>query len=243
MPPEKDEAIVLRHLDFSETSQVIACLTRAHGPRRLIAKGIKRGTGKGKPSSIIDLLERGEVVFIVKTQGDAGLSILTEWRQIDAHLALRRDLRAWYAAQYAAEITAAMTEEADPHPELYDALAGLLSRLGEGGPALMPLAAYQCGLLTSTGFWPDLTRCVSCDRPAPPGRAGYYAAAQGGLICRQCEPQIPGKRFLAADLLGALRERRFNEVQAAAAFPVLDETIANAVGRPMAVARMIEASL
>ena len=41
----KDEAIVLRRLDYSETSQVLVFLTREHGLRRLIAKGIRRVVG------------------------------------------------------------------------------------------------------------------------------------------------------------------------------------------------------
>ncbi|HPU26100.1 MAG TPA: recombination protein O N-terminal domain-containing protein, partial [Phycisphaerae bacterium] len=81
MPPVKDQAIVLRHLDYSETSQVLACLTREHGSRRFIAKGIKRAT-KNKAATIIDLLEQGEVVFLVRPQSESELSILTEWRQV-----------------------------------------------------------------------------------------------------------------------------------------------------------------
>lgn len=236
MPPVHDQAIVLRHLDFSETSQVLACLTREHGQRRLIAKGIKRGTKKGKPSTTIDLLERGDIVFILKSHGEAGLAILSEWRQADAYLGLRASLPAWYAAQYAAEITGAMTEEADPHPEVFDALAGLLQALAAGSAAMPCVVVYQCGLLLAAGFWPDLTRCMLCDRPAPPGRAAYYAVTQGGLICRQCEPQVPEKRYLNADTIEALRSRRFDERTTAAGFDVLDETISIAVGRPMSLA-------
>lgn len=231
MPPVRDQAIVLRHLDYSETSQVLACLTRAHGPRRFIAKGIKRGT-KNKAASIIDLLELGEVVFLDRPHSDAELSILTEWRQSDAHLGLRRDLLAWYAAQYAAEITSAMTQEADPHPELFDALAGLLDSLSGGAAALPGLLSYQCALLIVAGLWPDLSRCVVCGRTAPPGRAGYYGAVQGGLVCRNCQPTLTGTRYLSASSIDALRNRAFQDVSVADLFTVMDDTIGMAAGRP-----------
>ena len=55
MPLVKDEAIVLRRLDSSESSQVLVFFTREHGPQRLIAKGIKRGT-KQRFATGIDLL-------------------------------------------------------------------------------------------------------------------------------------------------------------------------------------------
>jgi DNA repair protein RecO (recombination protein O) len=238
MPPVKDQAIVLRHLDYSETSQVLACLTREHGPLRFIAKGIKRGTKK-KAATIIDLLEQGEVVFLVRPQSDTELSILTEWRQSDAHLGLRQNLPAWYAAQYAAEITAAMTQEADPHPELFDALSALLRALAAGTPVLPAILGYQCALLMTVGLWPDLTRCVLCDRPAPGGRAGYYAPVQGGLVCRACHPTVPHSRYLKAADLDALRNRQFEHASATELFEVLNETIGTAVGRPMALARWV----
>ncbi len=250
MPPIRDEAIVLRHLDYSETSQVLACLTREHGPRRFIAKGIKRSTKQGRPSATIDLLERGTAVFLVKAHAEDSLALLTEWQQADAYLGLRTHLPAWYAAQYAAEITSAMTEEADPHAEVFDALAGLLHALASGSEVLPAIVGYQCGLILSTGFWPDLSRCMVCNRPAPPGRAGYYAPVQGGLVCRQCEPQVSVRHYVKADTLQALRTREFDGGGAeaarsdrpnatSAAFHLLDQTIGTAVGRVMALAKMV----
>ncbi|MBI4581549.1 MAG: DNA repair protein RecO [Planctomycetes bacterium] len=239
MPPVKDQAIVLRHLDYSETSQVLACLTREHGARRFIAKGIKRGTKKGKPSAAIDVLERGEAVFLVKPQSDTELAVLTEWRQLDAHLGLRDRLHAWYAAQYAAEITSATTLEADPHPELFDALAALLAGLASGGMVLPGAVMYQCGLLMASGWWPDLTRCVLCERSAPPGRAGFYSAVQGGLVCRRCEVQVPKRRYVTSTVLSALRSGQFDDETAGGAFEVLDDTIALAVGHPLSLSRMV----
>ncbi len=175
MAATKDQAIILRRLDYSESSQVLALFTREHGRQRLIAKGIKRGT-RNKFATGIDLLERGAVVYIRHANRESSLGTLTEWRQVDLHLGLRESLHRWYAAQYAAEITAAMTEEADPQPELFDVLASLLAGLSGGDEPLPAVVRYQALLLTAAGLWPDLTRCVICDRPAPPNRAAYYSA-------------------------------------------------------------------
>ena len=69
MAAVKDQAIVLRRLDYSETSQVLVFLTREHGLQRLIAKGIKRSTKK-KYATGIDLLERGRLVFLISARGE-----------------------------------------------------------------------------------------------------------------------------------------------------------------------------
>lgn len=249
----KDQAIVLRRLDYSETSQVLVFLTRLHGQRRLIAKGIKRSSKK-KFAVAIDLLERGEVMFVARSESDRTLGTLTEWRQADLYLGLRGNLQRWYEAQYAAEITAGLTGDSDPHPEVFDALVQLIALLAEPGigpesdalescdDTLPLLVGYQKGLLSAVGLWPDLTRCVLCDRPAPPGRAGYFSAHQGGLICRDCEPHLPEKRKAGAATLTALRENSWTRETAKLAFELLDYTIAHTLGHRPALTRSVLSS-
>ncbi|MHC4443159.1 MAG: DNA repair protein RecO [Planctomycetota bacterium] len=238
MPATKDQAIVLRRLDYSETSQVLVFFTRLHGPQHLIAKGIKRGT-KNKFSTGIDLLEQGRLVFLAKTESRQGLGTLTEWHQTNAYLGLRQNIQRWYCGQYAAEITAALTEVGDPHPVLFDDLTQLLDSLCTSEIPLPLLIVYQCALLTEVGLWPDLTRCVICDRTAPQGRSAYYAAHQGGLICSNCQSSLTDKRKISAPTLNALRQRNFNNKSAGDAFDVLNHTISNIINRPPALAKFI----
>ncbi len=269
MAAVKDEAIVVRRLDYSETSQVLAFFTRGGGVQRLIAKGVKRGT-KTKFATGIDLLERGDLAYLPARRDGGGLGTLTEWRQRDLHLGLRDDLRRLYAGQYAAEVTAATTEEGDPHPALYDALAELLSGLSSGRPPGQPdirsgrppgrpdgrgsddplplLVGYQRELLRAAGLWPDLTRCVMCDKPAPAGRAAYYSAHQGGLVCRACEGRLGEKRLVPAGVLAVLREQDPSRDREGAgvvgeavrgAFELLNYTISHTIGREVKLARFV----
>lgn len=238
MPTIKDEAITLKRLDYSETSQVLVFLTRENGCRRLIAKGIKRSTKKQFAAGI-DLLERGQVMFVSRSQSDTSLGTMTEWRQLDAYIGLRSDLQRLYSAQYAAEITGAMVEESDPNAGLYDALRDLLGSLTCGIAPLLLLVQYQCALLRSAGVWPDLGRCVMCDKPAPPGRAGYFAVHQGGLVCRDCEPGVVEKRKVLGTTLDALREARLTPESAQDAFDLLNYVISHIIGRQPTLARYI----
>jgi len=235
MAPMKDQAVVLARLDYSETSQVAVFFTRAHGQHRLLAKGVKRGTKK-RFAPGIDLLERGEVVFLPSTRAEGGLGTLIEWRQEDAYLGLRGDLRAWYAAQYGAQITAAMTEQADPHPELFDALVSFLHSLGARGRPIVNVVGYQRALLRAVGLWPDLTRCVACGRPAPSHRAAYCSIRQGGLVCRACRPSCLDARLLDAATLDALRGENDDVPRLEAALKLLDDTIVDTIGRPTLLA-------
>ena len=237
MAAVKAQGVVLRRLDYSETSQVLVFLTREHGLQRLIGKGIKRSTKKHFATGI-DLLERGHLVFLRGARGEGRLGTLTEWQQTESHLGLRADLQRWYAGQYAAEITSGMIEEADPHPDLFDALAELLASLSAGNDPQEGLVSYQCALLRSVGLWPDLTRCVACDRPAPARRAAYFSAQQGGLVCRNCQPTLPETRKVSAAVLTGLREGRWEQNAVRSALELLDYMISYTMGRATSLAML-----
>jgi hypothetical protein len=74
----KDHAVILRRLDFSENSQVLALFTRDHGKVRAIAKGVKRST-KTRFAPAPDLLDVGSAVLSAPPADRDRLAILTEW--------------------------------------------------------------------------------------------------------------------------------------------------------------------
>ncbi|MHC4235855.1 MAG: DNA repair protein RecO, partial [Planctomycetota bacterium] len=204
----RDQAIVLRRLDYSETSQVLVLMARRYGKVRAIAKGVKRST-KTRFAVGIDLLEQGEVVLSVRTAGQQELATLTAWKQGPSFWGLRRKLVRLYAAQYAAEVTAGLTADWDPHVGLYDALAELLERLCSLEDPLPPVVVFLTQLLKEVGLAPRLSLCVGCGKPAVVGAGLYFSSAEGGLLCRDCEGSYVEKRQVAAGaltFLGSLPE-------------------------------------
>jgi DNA repair protein RecO (recombination protein O) len=185
MNPSQDEAVVVRLTEYSETSQIVTLFSARHGLLRLIAKGARRGT-KQRPSAGLDLLELGEVGFL-PPHGDAQLGTLTDWVQRRTFGGVRRELLRLYGALYAIELVASLTEEADPHPELFQALVRTLRVLASNSPAGPALPAFQSDLLWAIGYAPHLAECVDCHRPPPRGSPVYFSAGAGGLLCRDCE--------------------------------------------------------
>ena len=157
MPYEKDHAIVIRCVDFSETSRILTFYTRRFGRLSALAKGAKRKYSK--LIGHVDLLSYGEIVFISGRTRDR-LAILTEACAFEPFPAIRDDLARLYAACHAAELVNNMTAEDDPSPELFDRLLGLLRRLDGGiGPAVA-LFAFESHLLVLTGFMPEVAASV-----------------------------------------------------------------------------------
>ena len=224
----KDAAIVLRRIDHSETSQVLVFFGREHGQVHLIAKGIKRGSKKAFAAGL-DLLESGTLSYS-RREARSGLGTLTEWKQTNAFLGLRREVHRLYAGQYAAEITSQLTEQGDPHPELYDAFATMLQHLDAGGDIPSCTAQFQRQLLESVGLLPVFDSCTSCQRAG--GAMEYFSAGQGGMICRDCEPSIIEKRRIDPKLAASLAGGNLPDDLAEEAFVLFDYAISYAMGRP-----------
>ena len=201
MASVRDAALVLMRLDYSETSQVVVFFTREHGKVRVIGKGIKRGT-KTRFATGIDLLDVGELTLNRRDERGAGLAILTEWKQTQSLAGLRDNLARMRAAEYAVEITSHLTQDWDPHVELYDALLLALTELCDAEEPLGPVTAYQMRLLTAIGSLPRFDVCIFCGRTED---LTYFSSHEGGMVCRDCEPGRVEKREVAAGTLKALR--------------------------------------
>ncbi len=239
----KDSAIVLRRLDYSETSQVLVVFTRAHGQQRLIAKGVKRST-KTRTAVGIDLLEQGSLIYSRRAGKEDGLATLTQWHQENIFPHLRKNLRRSYAAQYAAEVTAQLTETHDSHPAIFDGLHHLLLAMAQDDP-LSALIAYLWLLLREIGLRPDLKRCVNCGRPAPEEGTLYFSSREGGVICRDCEPAIVEKRRISQTISKTLAstDHRPDLSLATTAFDLLDYHFTELMSRPPKVSAMLRSVL
>ena len=125
MASEKAIAIVLRAVEFSETSSVMTLFTREFGKIRALAKGARRP--KGPFESALDLLGLCRVVFLRKSS-DA-LDLLTEAKLERRFRPAGGQLSNLYAAYYVAELLSELTDDYDPHAELFDAAEQALAAL------------------------------------------------------------------------------------------------------------------
>ncbi|MGD8452345.1 MAG: DNA repair protein RecO [Phycisphaerae bacterium] len=237
MPVQSDQAVVLRLTEYSETSQIATLFSARHGLLRLIAKGARRSTAK-RFAAGLDVLELGEVSF-VPARGDAQLGTLTEWVQRDAFLGLRRAAERLYGGLYAAELVAGLTEQDDPHPELFAALCEALAGLAGEGESARVLAVFQSDLLAALGYAPNFEHCVGCRRHRRPGAPAYFSSTAGGLLCRDCEMHYTEKRRLPAGMADGTPRTG----DALAWFSLQDYHLTHLAGRPFRSAAQLTAAL
>lgn len=206
MSLEKSTAIVLRVVEFSETSYVVTLFTRDFGKIGAIAKGAKRP--KSPFESALDLLSVCRIVFLHKTS--EALDVLTEARLERRFRAGTRDLSRLYAGYYVAELLLELTDEADPHVDLFDAAEATLRELDDpptpvvaGQAEVAPLAfpedstarrpdveslvlRFELLALRSLGHLPSFTVCSACGSPIAGGARVSFGLLAGGALCIGC---------------------------------------------------------
>lgn len=196
----KDRAVCIRTVDYSETSQIVVLFGRLSGKIRAIAKGSKRA--KSAFGGPLEALAFGEVMYAGAYEGK--LATLTEFQQYPVRGEIRRHLFALNSALFAAELVDLLTDEYDPHPDLFDQFVQFLQDIEEGKlppnrrDILIRLILFQLVLLYEAGLRPVLSACANCKRPfkADWGES-YFSHTANGLVCRDCEMSFADRILLS----------------------------------------------
>jgi DNA repair protein RecO (recombination protein O) len=198
MPSEKATAIVIRTVEFSETSLVVTLFTREFGKIGALAKGARRL--KSPFESALDLLALCRIVFLHKSS--EALDLLTEAKLLRRFRPLGHDLPPLYAAYYVAELLGAMTDDDDPHPRLFDLADETLAALAGGEPVAKWVVRFELGALRLLGHAPSFDRCVECGVAVAPSGRVPFGLLDGGVLCPRCRG---GKKEVVLVTTGTLK--------------------------------------
>jgi len=195
-----DEGVVLTTHRLGEADRIITLLTRAHGKRRGVARGVRRTSSK--------FGARLEPFAQVELQITEGRSLDIFSSVVSKHLygkALLDDYPRYTVAEAMVEIADKLVaEEGIPALQHYRLLVGALRTLAEGTsdgvrPAPMILDSYMLRAASVAGYAPQLDGCAICGAPGP---QGWFHPASGGLVCAGCRP--PGSATVSPGLLAYL---------------------------------------
>ncbi len=199
MSIEKTTAIVLRVVEFSESSSVVTLFTREFGKVRAIAKGARRP--KGPFDSALDLLALCRIVFLRKSS--ESLDLLTEAKLERRFRPRGGELASLYAAYYVAELLDELTDDYDPHPALFDMADETLAVLGGAGGAAT-LVRFELAALREVGHLPTLSECAECGKAVEATGRVPFSQAAGGVLCRACRVGHKQIISVSGDVLRAL---------------------------------------
>jgi len=186
MAAEQTTAIVLRTIEFSETSLIVTLLTRNFGRVAALAKGARRPKGPFEGS--LDLLAVCRVVVIRKTNDT--LDLLTEAKLHRRFRGAERSLERLYGGYYVADmLRQLLTDDHDPHPDVYDLAIQTLQQIDGTGDIASSLAFFDAQLLRMLGHAPGTDRCTACGGQVTPTARVAFALLAGGIVCGDCRPR------------------------------------------------------
>ena len=204
MSAEKTRAIVIRLVEFSESSYVATLFTEDFGKITGLAKGARRQ--KSAFENALDLLAVSRVVFLRKSS--EGMDLLTEAKLERRFRASSRDLRRLYAGYYVAELLQVLTDERDPHGTLFRHALRAIEQLDGSGNVQEEMLRFELAALRELGHQPILDRCVECGRDIDFGTAAKrkrvaFGQLAGGALCERCRP---GQRHVISLSSGAVQQ-------------------------------------
>ena len=194
----KAEAVVLRQRKLGEADKILTLFSADQGKFDAVAKGVRRPTSR--KSGHLELLTHASLLV---AHGQ-NLDIITQAQALTTFLPLRDDLRRLSCGLYVAELIDRLTVERQEAYPLFRLLVEALGLLASEPSPDLVLRQFEMGLLTQTGYRPELRQCVLCGAEIRPGNNSFSPVA-GGAVCPACTPSQSGLWPLSVNAIKVLR--------------------------------------
>lgn len=150
MAIEKSDAMLLRKMDFRETSFIVTFFTRDFGKVGGILKGARGSRARSGINPLFFCLE--QIVFYEKKK--SGLCIISQCEIQRIFLNILKDWDRASIAYYILELVDRLTEPGGGAEEIFDVLLNSMIALdGEKDPGVVA-RFFEVKFLTALGFWP-----------------------------------------------------------------------------------------
>jgi DNA repair protein RecO (recombination protein O) len=180
--PLSSPAIVLRTVEYSDTSLIVRLFTETFGKVTVIAKGARRP----KKSSGALLQPPNHIMAWYYFKNSREVQTLTKVEFVERYLSLNSNLQKSAVALVAVEMLDRAVHDADPHPLLFRLITSTLRHLDNtGADAGIYLHFYQLQLARHLGFGPQLDLCTHCGRKLT---EATFDRSTGDLSCTRCRP-------------------------------------------------------
>lgn len=187
----RTEAVVLRSLDYGETSQIVTLLTHEKGKLGVMAKGARRT--KSTFGATLQPMAYTQVVFYYKPTRE--LQILSESSHVESFHRLRRNLQSITVGLRIVELIDALVEEEAPQPQVLGLTVRALRRLNRTDERAANLWPYvQLRVAKLLGIAPAIER-ASVEAVDD---EGLLSKADGGVYPAGATPEAPRTASRAA---------------------------------------------
>lgn len=208
-PDHQTDAVVLKAIDYSDTSLIARLFTNEFGKVTVMAKGARKsrhGTG--------GLLQPPNQLAVNYRHKDGrDIQTLTACEYTHRQPALLTDMTRSATAMMAVEMLDRAVHDYDPHPLIFRLISAVLSQLGNShSKPVILMHFFQLHLARQLGFAPQLDNCIHCGRHL---EVAVVESMVGHLSCPQCRSGV--SRQLDAPCLDYLRGLQHTHINQTAA--------------------------
>ena len=194
----RTEAIVLSRRDYGEADRILTLFTPQRGKLNAIAKGSRRQKSRSGPQ--LDLFSR---INLDMARGRT-FDVVTSADAIEMYERFPRDLDAFCAAGYLAELVRHFSQENEAQPALYSLLQRSLTLLNQGVDPWGVMRHFELAMLSLLGYQQELYSCVNCGEPVT-ARVNSWSPALGGMLGPECGAADPAAMPLSVNAQKFLR--------------------------------------
>jgi DNA repair protein RecO (recombination protein O) len=214
---EKTEAVVLRGVDFSNSSRIVTFLTPNRGKLACLARGaLRKGSISGP---LLDTMNRLEIVYYWKE--GRNVQQLGELSLLDNYSLMKNRLECSTHAAFPLEIALKVVHEGEPAEEPYAILVRGFEKMQVNIDApRLEACRLAMQLLAVTGYAPELECCITCGGTLSQAPGFSYA---GGVTCRNCRFD----RMLSSDAYNVLCvwQQQMDEVRDTEVLPEIGDIV------------------
>ncbi|MCK5595145.1 DNA repair protein RecO [bacterium] len=179
MSIQTTEAIVLRSINFAESSKIVTFYTSQFGKIKGIAKGAR--SAKNKFGSSLEIFSHIVLIFYQKK---TDIQLVSQCDLKNPFLNIRDDLIKTAYASYFIELINKTIEGAQESEQIFDLILNALITLETTGVEPEVLAHFfEIRLLKMLGCIPVFDRCVNCGAKIVNGK---FSCRLGGILNNEC---------------------------------------------------------
>lgn len=181
MSSVKSSAIVLKSINWRDSSKIVTLFTREEGKLSVIAKGARHS--KSKYQGILESINCLEVIVYIS--GTRKLQILGEISLEDSFTKIRADYDKTGFAFALLELIDIFFKEGSVDTVFFDFFRALLSEIEKIADSRIVFWYFLLKLSSYLGFKPEFNICSNCNKSMTSEEV-VFSIQEGTVICQNC---------------------------------------------------------
>lgn len=175
MVTDNIRGLVIRSVDYGETSKIITIFSESNNFESVLAKGVK--TPKSKKINLSSLFT--EVDLEVSSKGE--LKFLKDGSVVNSNVRIIKSIENITFSQFCVDIIERTLVQNEENQDVYKLLLKTLDYLENTENKIRLMNMFLIKYISMIGFKPNLNYCVSCGDKISENI--YFSFSRGGIVC------------------------------------------------------------